>query len=99
MSDRSSELTILATPRYKPADEEAHEIDRWGYTETGPLSEIEFHGLTDAQAALLREFVPYAVDEVGGFADFRETAAKTNSLIDRLEALMLPSSMIKGSPS
>ncbi|QSG08154.1 Restriction endonuclease S subunit [Halapricum desulfuricans] len=31
-----------------------------------------------------------AVEEAGGFADFRETATKTNSLIDRLQQLTLP---------
>jgi methyl-accepting chemotaxis protein len=31
-----------------------------------------------------------AVDEAGGFAGFRETATKTNSLVDRLRALTLP---------
>lgn len=29
-------------------------------------------------------------DEAGGFADFRETATKTNSLVDRLRGLTLP---------
>ena len=31
-----------------------------------------------------------AVEGAGGFADFRETATKTNSLVDRLRALTLP---------
>ena len=31
-----------------------------------------------------------AVEEAGGFAGFRETATKTNSLVDRLRALTLP---------
>jgi DNA topoisomerase VI subunit B len=35
-------------------------------------------------------FVPVAVDEAGGFANFRETATKTNSLVDRLRKLTLP---------
>ena len=30
------------------------------------------------------------IDEAGGFANFRETATKTNSLVDRLAALTLP---------
>ncbi|MCG1002043.1 restriction endonuclease [Halobacterium noricense] len=37
-----------------------------------------------------REFILVAVDEAGGFAGFRETATKTNSLVDRLRALTLP---------
>ena len=34
--------------------------------------------------------MPVAVDEAGGFANFRETATKTNSLIDRLKAIEVP---------
>ncbi len=30
------------------------------------------------------------MDEAGGFANFRETATKTNSLVDRLQKLTLP---------
>ena len=46
--------------------------------------------LTEREIDLIREFVPVAVDEAGGFANFRETATKTNSLLDRLKALTLP---------
>nr|WP_267665188.1 restriction endonuclease [Halorubrum yunnanense] len=34
--------------------------------------------------------MPVAVDEAGGFANFRETARKTNSLVDRLRTIELP---------
>jgi type II restriction/modification system DNA methylase subunit YeeA len=51
---------------------------------------MEFVGLTEQERTLIRAFVPYAVSEAGGFADFRETATKTNSVVDRLEALTLP---------
>ena len=34
--------------------------------------------------------MPVAVDEAGGFANFRENATKTNSLIDRLKTIELP---------
>nr|WP_049901261.1 hypothetical protein [Halococcus agarilyticus] len=46
--------------------------------------------LTADQADLICAFVPRAVDEAGGFAGFRETATKTNSLVDRLRGLTLP---------
>lgn len=36
------------------------------------------------------DIVAEAVDEASGFANFRETATKTNSLIDRLKAIELP---------
>jgi hypothetical protein len=46
--------------------------------------------LTATEADLIEAFVPVAVDEAGGFAGFRETATKTNSLVDRLRALTVP---------
>jgi predicted GTPase len=44
----------------------------------------------DKMRPLIEEFVSLAVDQAGGFADFRESATKTNSIIDRLEKLTLP---------
>ncbi|SNZ13266.1 hypothetical protein SAMN06269185_2098 [Natronoarchaeum philippinense] len=46
--------------------------------------------LSETEADLIEAFVPVAVDEAGGFAGFRETATKTNSLVDRLRKLTLP---------
>ena len=83
-------VTIHATARYKPEDQDAYETDRWGYTETDPIPALRLTDLTDTEAALVEAFVPVAADEAGGFANFRETATKTNSLVDRLEALTLP---------
>lgn len=83
-------LVLSASARYKPENEEEYETDRWGYTETDPEPVMEFTGLSDVEAALIREFVPVAVDEAGGFAGFRETATKTKSVVDRLEELTLP---------
>jgi hypothetical protein len=83
-------VLIHATARYKPDDEDAHETDQWGYTETGPIPAMRLSDLTETEAALVEAFVPVAVDEAGGFANFRETATKNNSLVDRLEALTLP---------
>ncbi len=90
--DRESPNTVLikATARYKPDDEDAHETDRWGYTETEYLPAFRITDLTEREADLIEHFVPVAVDEAGGFANFRGTATKTNSLIDRLKAIELP---------
>jgi len=68
----------------------AHETDQWGYTETEPLPALRITDLTATEADLIAAFVPVAVDEAGGFAGFRETATKTNSLVDRLRKLTLP---------
>ncbi|TKX66989.1 restriction endonuclease, partial [Halorubrum sp. SP9] len=90
--DRESPNTVLieATARYKPDDEDAHETDQWGYTETEYLPAFRITDLTEREADLIEHFVPVAVDEAGGFANFRETATKTNSLIDRLKAIEVP---------
>ncbi|WP_018257961.1 Eco57I restriction-modification methylase domain-containing protein [Halomicrobium katesii] len=72
------------------AREAAYETDQWGYTETDPLAALRITDLTATEADLIEAFVPVAVDEAGGFAGFRETATKTNSLVDRLRKLTLP---------
>ncbi|MFB6182600.1 MAG: Eco57I restriction-modification methylase domain-containing protein, partial [Candidatus Nanohaloarchaea archaeon] len=82
-------LILLASARYKPENEEDFETDQWGYTETELIPAMKFD-VGEKMAALIREFVPVAVDEAGGFANFRESATKTKSIIDRLEELTLP---------
>ena len=90
ITDDGSKLVLRATARYKPENPDEYETDQYGYTETDSLPAMEFVGLTEREHALVEAFVPYAVEEVSGFANFRENATKTNSLIDRLEALTLP---------
>ncbi|WP_420834407.1 TaqI-like C-terminal specificity domain-containing protein [Haloarcula marismortui] len=87
-SDSTVEIQLSA--RYKPDDEDAYETDQWGYTETEPLPALRITDLTEMEGDLIEAFVPVAVDEAGGFAGFRETATKTNSLVDRLRKLTLP---------
>ena len=88
--ESQSTVEIRLTARYKPDDDEDHETDQWGYTETDPLPALRITDLTETEADLVEAFVPVAVDEAGGFANFRETATKTNSLVDRLRKLTLP---------
>ncbi|WP_323677636.1 restriction endonuclease [Halorubellus sp. PRR65] len=88
--ESDSTVEIRLTARYKPDTDDGHELDQWGYTETEPLPALRITDLTELQADLIEAFVPVAVDEAGGFAGFRETATKTNSLIDRLQKLTLP---------
>lgn len=85
-------LEIRLTARYKPNDEDEYEYktDRWGYTETEPLPALRISELSELEADLIEAFVPVAVDKAGGFANFRKTATKTNSLVDRLRKLTLP---------
>jgi len=90
VEEKASKLVILATARYKPDNEEEVETDQWGYTETEFHPAIELVGLDDQMGALVKEFVPFAVEEAGGFANFREQATTTNSLVDRLGNTTLP---------
>ena len=78
-----------ASPR-PSFDERSHETDQWGYTETEYFPAFRTTDLTEREADLIEYFVPIAVDEAGGFANFRGTATKTNSLVDRLKAIELP---------
>jgi hypothetical protein len=89
---RESDTTveIRLTARYKPDDEDNYETDQWGYTETEPLPALRITDISEAEADLIEAFVPVAIDEAGGFAGFRESATKTNSLVDRLRKLTLP---------
>lgn len=85
-------IEIQLTARYKPEDEEEgdYETDQWGYTETDLKPALQITDLSETEADLIEEFVPVAISEAGGFANFRETATKTNSLVDRLRKLTLP---------
>ncbi|GAD52672.1 hypothetical protein MBEHAL_1432 [Halarchaeum acidiphilum MH1-52-1] len=84
------QVTISATARYKPENEDEYETDQWGYTETDYQEAFALTDLSEEEAALVEEFVPVVVEEADGFAGFRDNATKTNSLIDRLKAITLP---------
>jgi hypothetical protein len=83
-------VTIHLTARYKPENEDGHELDQYGYAETDFCPALRITDLTETEADLVEAFVPVAVEEAGGFAGFRDNATKTNSLIDRLKKLTLP---------
>jgi hypothetical protein len=83
-----SVVTIEATARYKPENEEEFETDTYGYTETDFFNAFSLTNMSKEEAALVEAFVPVAIEEeVGGF---RDNATKTNSLIDRLKEMKLP---------
>jgi len=83
-------VTIYAKARYKPKDESKFETDQWGYIETDYRKAFSLTNLSEQETKLVESFVPTAVEKGEGFADFRENATKTNSLIDRLKAIKLP---------
>jgi len=51
---------------------------------------MRFWDFGETERALVEAFVPAAAERGEGFADFRENATKTNSLLDRLRAIRLP---------
>ena len=78
---------------YKIEEDDPRETDRWDRlveSEFETYEAMAFVGLSDAEETLLREFVPVAIEEAGGFAGFRQSATKTNSPLDRLKDLILP---------
>jgi type II restriction/modification system DNA methylase subunit YeeA len=86
-------LVMAVDISYKPDEDDPRETDRWDRLTESEFETYEamaFVGLSDEQETLIRNFVPVAVDEGGGFADFRQSATKTNSPLDRLKALTLP---------
>jgi len=85
-----SRVTIYATARYKPEDQDEFETDTYGYTETDFKEAFTLTNLSDKEATLVKAFIPVAVEEAGGDANFRDNATKTNSLIDRLKEITLP---------
>jgi len=93
--ESANTVEIRLTARYKPGeqdglDESKFETDQWGYTETDPQPALRITDLSEKETSLIEAFVPIAVEKAGGFADFRESATKTNSLVDRLRKLTLP---------
>jgi type II restriction/modification system DNA methylase subunit YeeA len=91
VENKGLKTLILANARYKPENSGEYETDRWGYTSTEMGTVMEFINLNEEKKALVNEFVPFVVNETDdGYAEFRSSATKTNSIIDRLEALRLP---------
>jgi hypothetical protein len=91
--DRSGDdLTLSVVPYVKPVEEisDEYETNSHGYTTLDPIPAMEFRGLDSEQANLIESFVPYAVEEAGGFAGFRDGATKTITPLSRLESLTLP---------
>jgi hypothetical protein len=78
---------------YKIEEDDLRETDRWdrlAESEFETYETMAFVDLSAAEETLLREFVPVAVEEAGGFAGFRQGAGKTISPLDRLNSLTLP---------
>ncbi|WP_363467516.1 Eco57I restriction-modification methylase domain-containing protein [Halogeometricum borinquense] len=83
-------LTVEVGVRYKPENLDDYETDTYGYYYEDPKPAFRITDLTETEADLIEAFVPHAVDEAGGYANFRMNATKTNSPLDRLKKLTLP---------
>jgi hypothetical protein len=86
------DLTLSVVPYVKPIDSvsDEYETNSRGYATLEPIRAMECSGLDTEQAELIESFVPYAVEEAGGFAGFRDNATATITPLDRLESLTLP---------
>lgn len=84
-------VIIKLIPYIKPKEEYREEYDlSRNYTTLSPEPAMRFNSVDDETALLIEAFVPYAVEEAGGFANYRDDAVTTKSLIDRLKELTLP---------
>ncbi|MDS0293635.1 Eco57I restriction-modification methylase domain-containing protein [Halogeometricum luteum] len=83
-------LTVDVGVRYKPENPDDYETDTYGYHYVDPKPAFRITDLTETEADLIEAFVPHAVEEAGGYANFRANATKTNSPLDRLKKLTLP---------
>jgi hypothetical protein len=91
--DDGGRVVLSVSISYKPDKDDPRETDSYGRlaeSEFERYDAMAFVGFSEAEETLLREFVPVAVEEGGGFAGFRQGATKTNSPLDRLKNLMLP---------
>jgi type II restriction/modification system DNA methylase subunit YeeA len=91
--DDGGRLVMAIDISYKIDDEDPRETDTWDRLieeEFETYEAMAFVGISEIEETLLREFVSVAVDEAGGFANFRQSATKTNSPLDRLKDLTLP---------
>ncbi|WP_417448721.1 TaqI-like C-terminal specificity domain-containing protein [Halospeciosus flavus] len=86
------DLRLSVVPYVKPVESviDDYETNSHGYATLEPIPAMDFHDLDTEQADLIESFVPYAVEEAGGFGGFRDNATTTITLLDRLESLTLP---------
>ena len=86
-------LVMAVDISYKLDEDDPRETDPWdrlAESEFETYEAMAFVGLSDEMETLVREFVPVAIEEAGGFAGFRQSATKTISPLDRLKSLTLP---------
>lgn len=84
-------VLVKLTPYVKPKEEyrDQYELNR-NYATLSPEPAMRFSSVEEEMALLIEAFVPYAVQEAGGFANYYDNAVTTKSLIDRLRELTLP---------
>lgn len=83
-------VEISASARYKPSGNEENNVDHWGYSETDFQHILTLHELDPMEADLMEIFIPSVIKRGGGFANFREVATKTTTLVDRVCSIYVP---------
>ncbi|MDL0118800.1 TaqI-like C-terminal specificity domain-containing protein [Halobacterium salinarum] len=92
-ADDGDRVVLSVDISYKVGEDDPRETDRWGRLTEAEFETYEAMAFVDfsgAEVTLWREFVPVAIEEGNGFANFRQDATKTNSPLDRLKDLTLP---------
>lgn len=95
--EKDGKLIVSASVRFKPEDENEFASNRWdgpdhhGFIESREfIPAMEFRGLRKVVRVFIREFINTVDEEGNGFAGYYDNATKTNSLIDRIEAITIP---------
>jgi len=86
----STSLEMSVSVRYKPTEKEDYEVDQWGYVETEIQPALELHDIDPSISGIIEIFIPKAVEQSGGFGNFREYSTKTTSPIDRIMSICVP---------
>lgn len=97
IEESAGKLTIGATPRFKPEDEDEYdddmwtEPDRWDYIERKEaIPAVKFAGISEERRAFIRAFIKTVEESDDGFAGFNEEARSTISLLQRIREIELP---------
>jgi hypothetical protein len=89
----ANDVDLRAAVRYKPSEDEdisEDARDQNGYYYPDTLNVGTLTGCTDREAGLVAHWLRALNDRGDGFSGYRDNAAKTISLLDRLFAIRLP---------
>ena len=99
---RENEMVLEVDISYKPGRGDPRPTDRYGRLsedEFETYDALVFSGVPTEQQRIFEDYIPTVIEKSDGFAGFRAEATKTNTLIDRLNDMVLPDiDELNGSP-